>query len=131
MSLDESFLQVTIDDKSLAEPLENNFTFKLLKCRKCRKLLCQSKDIIVHEEGMGRFAFDHRKNSDFSVSCTSYFIHPPDWMSLDNQTTESKLYCPHCHWKIGSFNWSGTQCSCGQWITPSFAILKKSVDEEK
>ena len=56
----------------------------------------------------------------------------PDALSIgafaDN---EGKLNCPHCRAKLGSFTWSGEQCSCGRWVTPAFMFNKSKVDEKR
>lgn len=41
---------------------------------------------------------------------------------------EGKLTCAHCEARLGYFNWSGIQCSCGSWITPAFQLHKSRVD---
>ena len=34
-----------------------------------------------------------------------------------------------CKARIGAFNWSGMQCSCGAWVNPAFQLLKSRIDE--
>lgn len=42
--------------------------------------------------------------------CTSYFVASAcDWM--DCSAVSGKLYCPKCTARVGSYNWSGSQCS--------------------
>ena len=41
---------------------------------------------------------------------------------------EGKLSCAHCDARLGYFNWSGTQCNCGSWITPAFQLHKSRMD---
>jgi len=68
-----------------------------------------------------------------SHDCSSYFVEPLSWMGSALQTghLHGKLVCPNplCLAKLGSFDWAGSQCSCGAWITPAFQILKSKVDE--
>lgn len=40
-----------------------------------------------------------------------------------------QVSCPKCNARLGSFSWIGHQCSCGQWVNPSFQIHKAKVDE--
>ncbi|OAV93069.1 hypothetical protein PTTG_27418 [Puccinia triticina 1-1 BBBD Race 1] len=58
---------------------------------------------------------------------------PLSWMgnSLQGGNLYGKLICPglHCAAKLRSFDWAGSQCSCGAWITPAFQILRSKVDE--
>ncbi|KAI9308279.1 dual specificity protein phosphatase 12-like protein [Cunninghamella echinulata] len=66
-------------------------------------------------------------------SCSSYFIEPMEWMEqLQNSgEVQGRIDCPKCYSKLGSYNWSGEQCSCGRWITPAFMLHRKQVDEIK
>ncbi|RDD45398.1 Dual specificity protein phosphatase 12 [Trichoplax sp. H2] len=110
------------------------------KCRKCRSLLYSENNILTHSIGTGQGAFKWRKrnaknnnNQQHDVSvCSSYFIQPLPWMeSVIVGNVEGKLSCPKCSNRIGSFNWAGSQCSCGAWITPSFQIHRNKIDESK
>ncbi|KAI8093231.1 protein-tyrosine phosphatase-like protein [Halteromyces radiatus] len=64
-------------------------------------------------------------------SCSSYFIEPMEWMGRLQDSGEilGRIDCPKCCSKLGAYNWSGEQCSCGRWITPSFMLHRKQVDE--
>ena len=42
---------------------------------------------------------------------------------------DGKLGCPKCSARIGSYNWSGMQCSCGAWVAPAIQVVKSKVDE--
>ena len=35
-----------------------------------------------------------------------------EWMG-DLADVEGKLVCPRCAYRVGSYHWSGAQCSCG------------------
>ena len=70
-------------------------------------------------------------SSATAVQCSSYFVDP-DWLTSGAFTdNEGRLKCPHCGCKLGSFVWSGDQCSCGEWIVPSFRFSKCKVDEKR
>ena len=66
---------------------------------------------------------------------------------MDANEVEGKLVCPKCNGRVGSYNWSGNQCSCknvcrhlmmeyrcinlhagGTWVTPAIQVLKTRVD---
>ncbi|KAL0098073.1 protein-tyrosine phosphatase-like protein [Phycomyces blakesleeanus] len=65
-------------------------------------------------------------------SCSSYFVEPMEWIhGLQNGEFNGRIECPKCCSKLGSYNWSGEQCSCGQWVTPAFMLHRKQVDEIK
>ncbi|ORZ15769.1 protein-tyrosine phosphatase-like protein [Absidia repens] len=66
-------------------------------------------------------------------SCSSHFIEPMEWMGRlqDSGEIQGRIDCPKCYSKLGAYNWSGEQCSCGRWITPAFMLHRKQVDETR
>ena len=66
-----------------------------------------------------------------SSLCSSYFVDPDELEVGAFTDNEGKLSCPHCQSKLGSFTWSGNQCSCGQWVVPAFSFSKRKVDEKQ
>ncbi|SAL97463.1 hypothetical protein [Absidia glauca] len=64
-------------------------------------------------------------------SCSSYFIEPMEWMGRlqDSGEIQGRIDCPKCYCKLGAYNWSGEQCSCGRWITPAFMLHRNKVDQ--
>lgn len=62
-------------------------------------------------------------------TCSSYFIEPMQWMEGLIDELQGRIDCPKCQCKLGSYNWSGDQCSCGRWITPTFMLHRNKVDE--
>jgi len=74
-----------------------------------------------------------------AVACTSVFLqelpeHMIESVALaevnegEAPKTEGKLRCPKCNARVGHWNWSGLQCSCGTWVTPAFQITNSKVD---
>ena len=64
-------------------------------------------------------------------ACQNIFLQPLAWMKGiedDVHVVEGKLCCPRCDVKVGAFNWSGCQCSCGAWVTPAFYVQLGKVD---
>jgi dual specificity phosphatase 12 len=105
-------------------------------CKRCRHVLFSTQDLVSHSadtEGAGMKGFSFKKlkkdstNKSNGVTCNSLFINRMDWMGelLDQ---EGKLICPECAGRVGSYSWIGSQCSCGMWMNPSFAVLKTRVD---
>ena len=111
------------------EPMTTVYT-----CRKCRCLLFLHEDLMTHTANKQTFSYKKKKkdrkamamatmsNASPSTSkkqndeCGVHFLHSPtEWMS----ELEGKIHCPKCKTRLGSFSWSGSQCSCGSWITPS------------
>lgn len=117
--------------EELKDPSSSNY--KSYKCRKCRLTLFNGASLITHEPGSGQMSFKRHKQDFHAVDntqCTSLFIEPVNWMlPLLEGTVDGKLQCPKCNGRLGSFNWAGMQCSCGNWVTPAFQIHKNRVDE--
>lgn len=63
-------------------------------------------------------------------ACSSYFLEEVlPWMD-DDLLAEGKIHCPtpKCQSRLGALQWSGSQCSCGTWVTPSIKITKSRID---
>lgn len=63
-------------------------------------------------------------------SCSSYFLDDTQpWMD-DDALADGKIRCPNakCQSRLGSFDWAGSQCSCGSWVTPSIKLIKSRID---
>ncbi|KAL1519139.1 hypothetical protein AB1Y20_003401 [Prymnesium parvum] len=101
------------------------------RCRKCRAMLFTTAVLEVHEKGGGQGAFRwHKRETAKKVAdanCESYFLQSDATTSLEQ--VEGKICCSKCSARIGSYNWSGSQCSCGAWITPAIQVVKSKVDE--
>ncbi|KAJ2331929.1 tyrosine protein phosphatase yvh1 [Coemansia sp. RSA 2681] len=113
---------------------------RLIRCKKCRRPLVTGANVIDHQAGAGQLAFSYNKRNTNGVdtphafpqnrACSSLFVEPMEWMDgIRDGLVENKVNCPKCDAKLGSYNWSGAQCSCGKWITPSFQIHRNRVDE--
>ncbi|KAJ1969914.1 tyrosine protein phosphatase yvh1 [Dispira parvispora] len=55
------------------------------------------------------------------AQCTSYFIEPLKWIRgvMDGEH-QGRIDCHKCGTKLGSYDWSGSACSCTRWVTPAF-----------
>ncbi|RLN54926.1 hypothetical protein BBJ28_00006268 [Nothophytophthora sp. Chile5] len=72
----------------------------------------------------------HHATIGHDVDCSSYFLEETQpWMD-DDLLAEGKIHCPSakCQSRLGALQWSGSQCSCGTWVTPSIKITKSRVD---
>lgn len=106
------------------------------RCKKCRRVVALQENVVSHTPGEGESSFEwHRRRSGNTFNkynefeCTSIFVEPLRWMkAVEEGGLEGKLWCTHCEGRLGYFNWSGIQCSCGSWITPAFQLHKSRVD---
>ncbi|KAI3623478.1 YVH1 [Malassezia furfur] len=70
-----------------------------------------------------------------SPQCSAYFVEPLKWMVDSSNLVEGelsgRLQCPNvrCNAKLGTWTWAGSQCACGAWVTPAFALQRAKVDQ--
>ena len=107
-------------------------------CYKCRRILFSSSTLMSHTPGqVTRSTFANKKASPLSsfssssAACSSVFVDPDALAVGAFADNEGKLHCPRCRSKLGSFVWSGAQCSCGEWVVPAFMFSKSRVDEKR
>ncbi|KAL5811992.1 hypothetical protein ACOSQ3_026942 [Xanthoceras sorbifolium] len=106
------------------------------RCKKCRRVVALQENVVEHIPGEGETAFEWHKrrsgnrfNKSDESECSSIFVEPLRWMTaVEEGALEGKLLCAQCEARLGYFNWSGIQCSCGSWITPAFQLHKSRVD---
>jgi len=89
-------------------------------CRKCRRTVFSSNDVIEGHDS------DER-------SCTSHFLSEEANIPLIKQifnVNSGKLTCPNlkCKSRLGEFNWAGSKCSCGKFVSPAFQISRAKVE---
>lgn len=114
-------------------PVDRKITYR---CQKCRRIVASQDNVVDHVPGEGETSFGWNKrrggnpyNKSDEFGCSSIFIEPLRWMTaVEEGALEGKLSCAHCDARLGYFNWSGIQCSCGSWITPAFQLHKSRVD---
>ena len=105
-------------------------------CRQCGQVLFYG-----YEAAQDHFpnAKDVRRRGAV-VPCTSYFLQEPPHALMErpecslvegaesSPPTCGKLKCFKCSSRLGHWNWSGSQCSCGVWVTPAFQITLSKID---
>ena len=110
-------------------------------CRKCRTVLFGEDDLQdpPHMPSKHHFSYRKQHHSNYNVSsisaktdvatCQSFFLQNGlAWMGNMDEC-EGRFHCPKCQTKVGSWNWSGAQCSCGTWVVPAVQIPRSKVDE--
>lgn len=121
---------------SFSESAKENQPKTVYRCKKCRRIVALHENVVSHTPGEGEACFEWHKRKSGNpfkrfdeVECSSIFIEPLRWMTtVEEGALEGKLSCIHCEARLGYFNWSGIQCSCGSWITPAFQLHKSKVD---
>jgi hypothetical protein len=98
-------------------------------CRICRSVLFGEDDLEYPRHVPHTHGFSIRKALSSSPStCQSLFLAcGMEWMG-DLSDSQGKIHCPTCSAKVGVWNWSGAQCSCGTWVTPAIQIHGSKVD---
>jgi len=103
-------------------------------CKLCRTYLFSMEDLEDPPHFKSKHDFRNRKGGKGggshgdATTCESLFLSVAlSWMGTLSDT-EGKLACPKCLSKVGQWNWSGTQCSCGTWVTPAIQIPRSRVD---
>eukprot|EP00977_Amphora_coffeiformis_P001800 scaffold353_cov185-Amphora_coffeaeformis.AAC.28 len=104
---------------------------KRFACRKCRSIMFGEDDFENPPHLPAQHNFGYRKTDAGSGSvCQSLFLHSvPPGMATDTSMNEGKISCPKCETKVGHWNWSGAQCSCGTWVCPAIQVPLSRVDE--
>ncbi|XP_047332831.1 dual specificity protein phosphatase 12-like [Impatiens glandulifera] len=109
---------------------------KFYRCKKCHRLVALQENALDHVPGEGENSFGWRRrrhachlSKPEEFECSSIFVEPLRWMKLvEEGALEGKLFCNNCEGRLGCFNWSGIQCSCGSWIKPAFQLHKSKLD---
>ena len=118
-------------------PVEMDESKPRYACRTCRTILFSEDDQEDPPHAPAKHQFSMRKvhhggvggDSTSTSACHSYFLAAQglDWMG-DMSAQEGRISCPKCSCKVGTWNWSGAQCSCGTWVAPALRIPKSKVD---
>ncbi|KAG5510625.1 hypothetical protein JKF63_06923 [Porcisia hertigi] len=124
-------------------------------CRRCRVRLFDAAEVLPHDPPQGGGVGGSKKTFRFrrgcpsqrdgapgdASPCTSLFLDPDQtpWVAEGIREANSSgavvepdtVYCrnPRCRAKLGTQSWTGSQCSCGAWITPAFRIHARAVDK--
>lgn len=111
----------------------------IYRCKKCRRVVASEENVVTHFPGEGETCFRRKNRSSgrffdeyLEPECSSIFVEPLQWMTtVEEGAIEGKLSCIGCQARLGYFNWSGIQCSCGTWVNPAFQLHKSRVDTSK
>ena len=101
-------------------------------CKICRTILFSESDLEDPPHTQGKHSFSRKKSGKLNMStfakCSNIFLSSGlEWMG-DMSAFEGRLDCPKCSAKVGHWNWSGAQCSCGSWVTPAIYFPLGKID---
>ncbi|CAG9315746.1 YVH1_3 [Blepharisma stoltei] len=96
-------------------------------CKICHTQLFTKADL---EEHTSQTSKKFKKGSRGNDICTSIFVRKMNWMQ-NTEEIDGKIECPHCMNKLGEFNWSGRQCSCGRFVAPAFQVHNSAVEAKR
>ena len=113
------------EESSLME-IEQTEDDKYYSCMVCGYYLFQDHQVEKH--------YPTQKDADRRggkiLPCSSVFTSSPPSFMDETKILENtvKIACPKCQGKLGLICWTGSQCSCGAWITPAFQYINSKVD---
>lgn len=111
--------KILISSEHLVKALAKVATQSIVwRCKQCSTRVASSHSLLFHEQLPGS-------------QCQLWFFEPIEWMrdELEKGNLEGRLLCPKCGYKLGSYHWQGSRCTCGKWITPAITLKKSRVDE--
>jgi hypothetical protein len=119
--------------ESIALPVKDPAPYK---CRKCRSVVFTSEHLEEPHMMTARAAASMQRGgapATTQTPCPTLLLSPDGlpWLTeVANAETHisGSIPCPKCTTKLGVFDWSGSKCSCGQWIAPSFKITSSKID---
>ncbi len=127
------------DIDSLVSSVHSSDLKSKFYCKTCRHLLFQKQNIVEHTQGgENKKDFSNKKmkkdvqnlgkaNLVIKITCSAFYLEQMPWMG-EMSELEGKINCPKCTKPVGGYKWTGDQCSCGVWVTPSIKILKSKLD---
>jgi dual specificity phosphatase 12 len=102
------------------------------RCSKCRRFLFPDTAVVEHASDGDPYTTTNPEGAGFASKrfgargspCSSLFLSPDGAREAfgDLELNAGNLGCPKCHIRVGSFAWSGAQCSCGQWLVPALQV---------
>ncbi|CAM9298648.1 unnamed protein product [Choristocarpus tenellus] len=106
---------------------------RIYSCRMCRRTLFTKDSLENHQIAQQGFNRRKIKGTSSKAACSSHFLaERQKWMG-EMTRLEGKVTCPNttCGARLGSYSWTGSQCSCGTWVTPAIQFPKSRVDERQ
>lgn len=102
---------------------------KFYSCMVCGSFLFTDSEVEKHTPTQKDF--DRRGGQ--ILQCSSVFISSLPKFMDDSKVTENtvKIACPKCGGKLGLISWTGSQCSCGAWITPAIQFINSKIDVKR
>jgi len=146
-------IDIVDDDDDDEDGIDQEASDYIYTCRRCNQVLFTYNDL--HEHSLDR-AIQSSCTSYYledypnwivstpvqppspslpSLSLIDHLDHhpqlskqPPHCASSMEPSLKDKIHCTKCKSRIGSYSWSGSQCSCLEWVIPSFQFIKSKID---
>ena len=124
----ESELCVSADEERSSQPTPEADD-KYYSCMLCGTFLFNDSEVEKHSTTQK----DHERRGGKVVACSSVFISSPPTFMKASQMTENtvKMTCVKCQGKLGVICWTGSQCSCGAWVTPAIQFISSKIDMKR
>ena len=134
------------NERNTSDDINSDISYRsvgyIYSCRRCNEILFEYKDLHQHSRDNNQSLCTSYYLEEYPLLITSTLSLPStdhlnhhEWSNQPylTSTTEStnlkdKIYCHKCKSRIGSYSWSGSQCSCLIWIVPSFQFIKSKID---
>lgn len=108
------------------------------RCRKCRCVVAsgRAEDVLEQHQACDRRPREFLFKDGVALHslagqkpCTHLFVQEQPWMDdAVRCVNDGVIPCPRCSAKLGTFRWSGLQCSCGAWVSPALSLLRSKLD---
>ncbi|KAF3006396.1 tyrosine protein phosphatase yvh1 [Neopestalotiopsis sp. 37M] len=133
MAPDADWIRFEDEAEPADDAAEQKTSDKQLRCKKCRRVLANSKFIVDHKGTGQQDGGSNNNNNNEKTECQHIFVETLSWMRpyLQDGALDGRLLCPNakCNAHVGRFDWRGFNCSCKEWVCPAFSLARGRVDE--
>lgn len=121
--------ELGVSDEERSSQLALDVDDKYYSCMLCGTFLFNDSEVERHSTTQK----DHERRGGKVVACSSVFISSPPSFMKESQMTENtvKMTCIKCQGKLGLICWTGSQCSCGAWVTPAIQFISSKIDMKR
>jgi len=131
-TIKQGYLEEGLESEEEQQPIDPKLP--MFACRICRSILFGTNHLAEgHIQNLHTFRRSHdNPMQKKAILCQSLFCDESvlGRLALDGSKydVEGRLKCPKCLNKLGHWNWSGLQCSCGTFVVPAVQIPISKID---